>query len=211
MINSSYKINVGKSQYHSDTLASEKRPLLPHGRPGTPHRATPLPQPDALSHRATLARRSRSTPTSWTAATAAQRLVKMVSIGPWTILMIQSIHLGADVLVPVHELSRSLLCQPLLLSTVHNFCACWHLCSSCTINITATLIAPCFIVRRRHHRPSTSALMYEPEAAISGSHAVRLCSRYMYAASRTLTCLGSLCIASSCALDRALATAGDAA
>ena len=52
--------------------------------------------------------------------------------------------------------------------------------------------------------------MYEPEVAISGSHAVRLCSRYMYAASRTLICLGGLCIARSRALDRALATAGDA-
>jgi hypothetical protein len=44
-------------------------------------------------------------------------------------------------------------------------------------------------VRRRHRSPSTGTLICEPEVDISRSHAVRLCTRYMYAAPRTLTCL----------------------
>ena len=55
---SMYPINVGFSQYHSDTIASEKLTLLPPGRSGTPRRAAPLPHPDALSRWASLARRS---------------------------------------------------------------------------------------------------------------------------------------------------------
>ena len=80
---------------------------------------------------------------------------------PPAILMIQSIHLEDAVLGPVHALLRSLLCLPLLLSTVHNFCAYWRLCSSRATNTTASLIAPSFIVRRRHGSPSTAALTCE--------------------------------------------------
>ena len=173
-----------------------------------PRRAAPLPWPAALSHGATLATRSRSAPTTWTAARAAQSLVKLVSIARGDSIVLQSIHLDAAVLVPVHELSRSLLCLPLLLSAVHNFCACWRLCSSRAINTTASLIAPSFIVRRRHSRTSTGALFCEPKVATSGSYAVRLYMGYMHAAPRTLASLGSFWIARSRALNRALTTAG---
>ena len=53
-----YKINVGKLQYHSDTIASEKTTLHWTARAGLHRRAAPLPRPGALSHCATLARRS---------------------------------------------------------------------------------------------------------------------------------------------------------
>ena len=207
----SYQHNVGILQYHSDTIASEKTPLNRTAQRGLHRRAAPLPQPAALSHGATLARRSRSAPTTWTAATAAERLVKLVSIVCRDSIVLQSIHLDGAVLVHVHELSRSLLCLPLLLSTVHNFCACWHLCSSCAINITATLIAPCFIVRRQHRRPSTSALICKPEAAATRSHAPRMKLCHVYASSRPLDSLLSLSNVRSQALDRAPATAGDTA
>ena len=45
----------------------------------------------------------------WAAARAAQRLVRMVSIARGDSIVLQSIHLDAAVLVPVHELSRFLL------------------------------------------------------------------------------------------------------
>ena len=66
-------------------------------------------------------------------------------------------------------------------------------------------------MHRRHRSPSTGALICEPAVDISRSHAVLICTRYMYAAPRALDGLGSLHIARSCALNRALATAGDAA
>jgi hypothetical protein len=153
--------NVGKLQYHSDTIASEKTTLHWTARPGLHRRAAPLPQSAALSHRATLARRSRSAPSTWSAARAGQRLLKLVSIAGRDSIVLQSIHLDGAVLVHVHELSRSLICLPLLLSTVHNFCACWRLCSSRATLTTASLIAPSFIVRRQHRRPSTAALICE--------------------------------------------------
>jgi hypothetical protein len=157
----SYKLNVGKLQYHSDTIASEKTTLHWTARPGLHRRAAPLPQSAALSHRATLARRSRSAQSTWSAARAGQRLLKLVSIAGRDSIVLQSIHLKDAVLGPVHALLRSLLCLPLLLSTVHNFCACWRLCSSRATLTTASLIAPSFIVRRQHRRPSTAALICE--------------------------------------------------
>ena len=51
--------------------------------------------------------------------------------------MILSIHLNGAVLVSVHALSLSLLCLPLVLSTVYNFCAWDCFCSPCSINIIA--------------------------------------------------------------------------
>ena len=101
------------------------------------------------------------------------------------------------------ELSRSLLCLPLLLSAVHNFCACWHLYSSCAINTIATLIAPCFIVRRRHRRSSTGTSICEPELDLSHSHEVSLHTSHIYGAPQTLASLRSLKNARSRALDRA--------
>ena len=118
-----YPINVGFSQYHSDTIASEKLTLTWTARPGLHRRAAPLPQLDGRAHRASWPRRSCSVPTTWVAARAAQRLVRMVSIARGDSIVLQSIHLDADVLVPVHELSRSLPFLPLLLSTVDNLCA----------------------------------------------------------------------------------------
>jgi hypothetical protein len=49
----------------------------------------------------------------------------MVSIVRRDSIILQFIHLDSAVLIPVHATSRSLLCLPLLLSTVHNFCAWW--------------------------------------------------------------------------------------
>ena len=100
-------------------------------------------------------------PSTWSAARAGQRLLKLVSIAGRDSIVLQSIHLKDAVLGPVHALLRSLLCLPLLLSTVHNFCACWRLCSSRATLTTASLIAPSFIVRRQHRRPSTAALICE--------------------------------------------------
>jgi hypothetical protein len=100
-------------------------------------RAAPPPQPAALSHCATLARRSRSASTTWTATRAAQSWVKMVSIVRCDSIVLQSIHLDAAVLLPVLTLSRSLMCLPLVLSTVHKFCAWGCFCSPCSINIIA--------------------------------------------------------------------------
>jgi len=134
---SRYKINVGKVRYHRDTLPSGEESDFRTGRSGMHRRAAPPPQPAALSHCATLARRSRSVSTTWTATRAAQSWVKMVSIGLRAILMILSIHLNGAVLVSVHALSLSLLCLPLVLSTVHNFCAWGCFCSPCSINIIA--------------------------------------------------------------------------
>ena len=57
--------------------------------------------------------------------------------------MIQFIHLDGAVVVPVHALSRSLLCLPLVLSTVHNVCAWSCFFSPCSIDSIATLTAPC--------------------------------------------------------------------
>ena len=86
-----------------------------------------------------------------------------------------------------------------------------RLCSAHSIRIIASLTAPYYIVRRRHSSPSTTALVCELHVACKRSHAVRLCARYTYAATQTLDGLGSLRNARSRALDRALATAGDAA
>ena len=47
----------------------------------------------------------------------------MVSIAGRDSIILQSIHLDGAVLIPVRDLSRSLLCLPLLPSTVHIFCA----------------------------------------------------------------------------------------
>ena len=107
-----YKINVGKEQYHRDTIASEKRTLNRTARSGMHRRAAPPPQPAALSHCATLARRSRSASTTWTATRAAQSWVKMVSIVRRDSIVLQSTHLDAAVLLPVLTLSRSLMCLP---------------------------------------------------------------------------------------------------
>ena len=86
-----------------------------------------------------------------------------------------------------------------------------RLCSAHSIRIIASLTAPYYIVRRRHSSPSTAALVCELHVACKRSHAVRLCARYTYAATQTLDGLGSLRNARSRALDRALATMGDAA
>ena len=130
-----YSHSVGKIQYHRDTtrIASEKTPRHLTARLGLHRRAAPLPQPAAPSHGATLARRSRSAPTMWAAARAAQRSVELVRIVRRDSIILQCIHLDGAVLVPVHALSRSLCCLPLVLSTVHNICA-WS-CFSCSINI----------------------------------------------------------------------------
>ena len=132
-----YPINVGFRRYHHDTFPSELTSRRPLGRSGMHRRAAPPPQPAALSHCATLARRSRSASTTWTATRAAQSWVKMVSIVRCDSIVLQSIHLDAAVLLPVLTLSRSLMCLPLVLSTVHNFCAWGCFCSPCSINIIA--------------------------------------------------------------------------
>ena len=56
-------------------------------------------------------------------ASAAQRLLKMVSIAGRDSIILQSIHLDGALLVPVYALSRSLMCLPLLLSAVDVSCA----------------------------------------------------------------------------------------
>ena len=197
--------------YHRDTLPSGEESDFRTGRSGMHRRAAPPPQPAALSHCATLARRSRSVSTTWTATRAAQSWVKMVSIGPQAILMILSIHLNGAVLVSVHALSLSLLCLPLVLSTVHNFCAWGCFCSPCSINSIAFLSAPRKLVHRRHGKPSIALLNRDPEQANIHSHAIRRCTCYTCAPLRTPDGQENPSNARSQALDRALTTAGDAA
>ena len=116
-------------------------------------RAAPPPQPAALSHCATLARRSRSAATTWTATRAAQSWVKLVSIARGDSIILQSIHLDAAVLVPVHALSLSSLCLSLVLSTVHNICAWSCFCSPCSINIIAH--SDCSVLTRAQAAPQS--------------------------------------------------------
>ena len=134
-----YPLNVGKLQYHSDTIASEKTTRHLTARRGLHGRAAPLPRPAALSHCATLARRSRSAPTTWTAATAAQRLVKMVSIGRRDSIVLQSIHLDGAVLVPLVLLAMhagaAILQEYLLfmMARVQPACHQYHCHSDCSV------------------------------------------------------------------------------
>ena len=148
-----YPQRLGKRQYHRDTIASEKRTLNRTARSGMHRRAAPPPQPAALSHCATLARRSRSAATTWTATRAAQSWVKLVSIARGDSIVLQSTHLDAAVLLPVLTLSRSLMCLPLVLSTVHNFCAWGCFCSPCSINIIAH--SDCSVLTRAQAAPQS--------------------------------------------------------
>ena len=135
----------------------------------------------------------------------------MVSIVRRDSIILQFIHLDSAVLIPVHATSRSLLCLPLLLSTVHNFCAWGCFCSSCSINSIAFLSAPRKLVHRRHGKPSIALLNRDPEQANIHSHAIRRCTCNTYTPPRTPDGHDNPSNARSQALDRALTTAGDAA
>ena len=118
-----YKLNVGIRSYHFDTFPSEKTSRHREKWPGLRPRVAPLPPLDALSHGTSWARRSQRQPSKWQAARAAQRLDGMVSIVRIDSIVLQSIHLDGAVLVPVRDLSFSLLCMPALLPSRNIFCS----------------------------------------------------------------------------------------